>query len=801
MKRNIRKVAVLGSGIMGSRIACHFANVGIQVLLLDIIPKEPNEAESKKGLTLASQTVRNRIANDALQIALKSNPSPIYKKSFADRIVTGNFEDDMKRITDCDWVIEVVVENLNIKKSVYEKVEKFRRPGTLITSNTSGIPIHQLIEGRSEDFARHFCGTHFFNPPRYLRLLEIIPSEKTECSVVDFLNDFGQKILGKTTVICKDTPAFIGNRIGVFGIMDIAHLVPQLGLTIEEVDKLTGPVIGHPKSATFRTSDVVGLDTLVHVADGLYENCPDDESRDLFRLPDYIRKMNENKWLGDKTNQGFYKKIKDENGKSQILALDLNTFEYKPSQKVKFATLEATKAITELEPRFKVLVAGKDKAGDFYRKSFSGLFQYVSNRIPEISDQLFKIDDAVEAGFGWEIGPFKTWDAVGIKAGVEMMEKEGKKPASWVYEMIADGHDSFYKKENGQVRYYDIPSKSFKVIPGTESLINLDALRETNTIYKNAGLSIIDIGDGIINVEFHSKMNTIGGDILMGLNKAIDIAEQDYRGIVIYNNGANFSAGANVGMIFMMAAEQDYEELEMTINLFQKTTMRLRYSSIPVVAAPHNMVLGGGCEVCLHADKVVAHAETYMGLVEFGVGLIPGGGGTKEFALRAGDAHHDGDIDLNIFRERFLTIGQAKVSTSAQEAFDLGFLRKGVDEVVVSKERLLTEAKAACLRLAEEGYVQPIPRHDVRVLGNQALGIVYVGANSMRAGNYISGHDQKMSEMLGYAMAGGDLSQPTLVSEQYLLDLERKTFLKLAAEKKSLERIQSLLNGGKILRN
>ncbi len=635
MKRNIKKVAVLGSGIMGSRIACHFANVGIQVLLLDIVPKEPNEAEAKKGLTLESKVVRNRIVNDALQVALKSNPSPIYRKSFASRIAIGNFDDDMSKIADCDWVIEVVVENLNIKKIVYEKVEKFRKAGTLITTNTSGIPIHQLLEGRSEDFAKNFCGTHFFNPPRYLRLLEIIPSEKTDPTIVEFLNEFGQTVLGKTTVICKDTPAFIGNRIGVFGIMDIAHLVPQLGLTVEEVDKLTGPVIGHPKSATFRTSDVVGLDTMVHVADGVYDNCPNDENRELFKLPDYVQKMNENKWLGDKTGQGFYKKIKDENGKSQILALDLNTFEYKPSQKVKFATLEATKMIADLAPRFKVLVAGKDKAGDFYRKSFSGLFQYVSNRIPEIADELYKIDDAVEAGFGWELGAFKTWDAIGVKAGTEMMEKEGKKPAAWVYELIKAGHDSFYKKENGQVLYYDIPSKSFKVIPGTEELVNLDALRETKTIYKNAGVSIIDIGDGILNVEFHSKMNTIGGDILIGLNKAIEIAEKDYRGIVICNNGANFSAGANVGMIFMMAAEQDYEELEMTVKLFQNTTMRLRYSSIPVVAAPHNMTLGGGCEICLHVDKVVAHAESYIGLVEFGVGLIPGGGGTKEFALRA----------------------------------------------------------------------------------------------------------------------------------------------------------------------
>ncbi|MDE1193538.1 MAG: 3-hydroxyacyl-CoA dehydrogenase NAD-binding domain-containing protein [Arachidicoccus sp.] len=801
MKRNIKKIAVLGSGIMGSRIACHFANIGIQVLLLDIAPKTLNETELKKGLSLDSKIVRNRIVNDALQFAIKSNPSPLYKKSFANRITTGNFEDDFKRVAEADWIIEVVVENLDIKKSVYEKVELHRKPGTLITTNTSGIPLHLLEEGRSDDFKKNFCGTHFFNPPRYLRLLELIPAPATDPEVIEFLTDFGQKFLGKTTVVCKDTPAFIANRVGIFGIMDIAHLVPKLNLTIEEIDKLTGPVIGHPKSATFRTSDVVGLDTLVHVAKGLYDNCPDDESRDLFVLPDYVQKIYENKWLGDKTGQGFYKKIKDEKGKSQILSLDLNTLGYKPSQKVNFPTLELTKTIGKVKDRFKVLVNGKDKAGEFYRASFSGLFQYVSNRIPEISDELYKIDDAIEAGFGWEDGPFKVWDAIGVEDAIAIMEKEGKKPAAWVNEMLANGFKTFYVRENGQSKYYDIPSKSYKIIPGTENLISLDNLRETNTIWKNTGVSIIDLGDGILNVEFHTKMNTIGGDVLVGVNKAIDIAEKDYRGLVIYNDGTNFSAGANVGMIFMMAAEQDYDELEMTINLFQKTTMRLRYSSIPVVVAPHNMTLGGGCEICLHADKVVAHAETYMGLVEFGVGVIPGGGGTKEFALRVGDAHQEGDVDLNIFRERFLTIGQAKVSTSAAEAFDLGYLRPGIDEIVVSCERLLTQAKAACLALADEGYVQPAPRNDIYVLGNSALGVVYVGANSMRSGNYISDHDQKISEKLGYVMAGGDISQPTFVSEQYLLDLERKAFVSLCTEKKSMERMQSLIQGNKILRN
>ncbi len=800
MKRNIHKVAVLGSGVMGSRIACHFANIGCEVLLLDIVPKEPNDAEKAKGLTRESKPVRNRIVNDALQFALKSNPSPIYHKSFASRIATGNFEDDMSKISACDWVIEVVVENLEIKKSVFTEVEKYRKPGTLITSNTSGIPIGMMAEGRSDDFKAHFCGTHFFNPPRYLRLLEIIPTKYTSAEVVDFLMHYGEQFLGKTTVLCKDTPAFIANRVGVFGMMATLHIAQQMKLTVEEIDKLTGPVLGRPKSATFRTADVVGLDTLVMVANGLTQNCPNDEARALFVLPDFLQKMLEQKWLGDKTGQGFYKKVKT-GGKSEIQALDLETLEYKPSQKVKFATLELTKPIDNLRERIKVLVSGKDKAGEFYRATFAGLFQYVSNRIPEIADELYKIDDALKAGFGWELGPFEYWDAIGVQQATELMKNAGHAPAVWIDEMLAAGHSAFYKVEDGVRKYYDIPSKSYKTIPGTENFISLETIRGTRTVWKNSGVTLTDLGDGILNAEFHTKMNTIGGEVLSGLNKAIDIAEKEYRGLVISNEGANFSAGANVGMIFMLAAEQEWDELNMAVRLFQNTTMRLRYSSIPVVAAPHNLTLGGGCEICLHADAVVAHAETYIGLVEFGVGVIPGGGGTKEFAVRLSDSLREGDVELNAFRERFLTIGQAKVATSAYEAFDLGIFRKGIDRVVVSRSRQLTEAKAECLRLADEGYTMPARRKDIRVLGQQALGIVYVGANSMRSGNYISDHDQKISERLGYVLAGGNLSQPTLVSEQYLLDLERETFVKLCTERKTLERLHSIVNGGKVLRN
>ncbi len=819
MNRKINKVAVLGSGVMGSRIACHFANIGVEVLLLDIT--SPPAPLSRESLPAGRQggNPRNKIVNDALQFALKSNPSPIYKKSFASRITTGNFEDDMPKIASCDWIIEVVVERLDIKKQVFENVEKHRRPGTLITSNTSGIPIHLMLEGRSEDFQKHFCGTHFFNPPRYLKLLEIIPTPKTDKSVVDFLMHYGDLYLGKTTVLCKDTPAFIANRIGVFGIMSLFHLVEKMQLTVEAVDKLTGPVLGRPKSATFRTCDVVGLDTLVHVANGLAQGLPNDEAKELFKLPAYVAKMNESKWFGDKTGQGFYKKVKapspnpspvGEGKKSEILALDLKTLEYKPQQKVKFATLEQTKPIENLKDRLKILISGKDKAGDFYRASFFGLFAYVSNRIPEISDELYKIDDAMKAGFGWELGPFEYWDALGVEETVKAMEAAGTKPAKWVYDMLASGRKSFYTIEEGIKKYYHSSTLplgggagggGYLPIPGTEEYISLDVIRPTKTVWKNSGATVTDIGDGILNLEWNTKMNSIGGEVIEGINKAIELAEKDFRGLVISNEGANFSAGANVGMIFMFAVEQEWDELNFAIKLFQNTMMRIRYSAIPVVVAPHNLALGGACEMSMHSDKVVAHAETYMGLVEFGVGLIPGGGGTKEFALRLSDELQEGDVELNNFRDRFLTIGQARVSTSAYEAFDLGYLRKGKDLVVVSRARLLAEARAECLEIAKEGYSKPTPRKDVRVLGRQALGLAYLGANSMLSGNYISEHDVKISQKLAHVLCGGDLSSPTLVSEQYLLDLEREAFLSLAGERKTLERIQSILTGGKVLRN
>lgn len=801
MKRRINQVAVIGSGVMGSAIACHFANIGVQVLLLDILPNELTEAEEKKGLTLDDQSVRNRIVNDALQKALKSKPSPIYHKNFADRIITGNLEDDIDKIADKDWVIEVVTEKLDIKKQVFDQVEKHRKEGTLVSSNTSGIPIHLMGKGRSEDFQKHFCITHFFNPPRYLDLLEIIPGPNTSEEMVDFLSDYGERFLGKKVVIAKDTPAFIGNRIGTFGIMSVFHATKEMDLTIEEVDKLTGPVLGRPKSATFRTADVVGLDTLIHVTNGLYEAVPDDERHDIFKLPNYVQTMLDNEWYGSKSGQGFYKKIKHKDGASEIKTLDLDTMEYRDQKKASFDVLEQTKSITDLSDRYAVLLKDKGKAGEFYSKSFAGLLAYSAQRIPEISDELYKIDRALRAGFGWEHGPFQIWDAIGLKEGIELIKDQGYEVAEWVNEMLEKGESQFYTVKEGNTYYYDIDKKEQVKIPGQDSFIILDNIRKSKEVFKNDEIVVEDLGDGILNVEFRSKMNTIGGGVLDGLNKAIDLAEKEYNGLVVYNEGTNFSVGANLGLILMMAAEQEYDELNQAVAYFQQTSMRMRYSSIPTVAAPHAMTLGGGTEISLHADRVVAAAETYMGLVEVGVGVIPGGGGSKEMTLRVSDSFVKGDVELNRIQQHLITIGTAKVSTSAYEAFDTDFLQKGKDIVVVSKDHQLTIAKKTALLMAENGYTKPIPRKDIKVLGKQALGPLMVGTNQMVAGNYISEHDQKVANKLAYVMSGGDLSENSKVSEQYLLDLEREAFLSLCGERKTLERMQHMLQKGKPLRN
>jgi 3-hydroxyacyl-CoA dehydrogenase len=803
MKRTIKKVAILGSGVMGSRIACHFAGIGVQVLLLDIVAKDtPSDAKP---------VIKNKIVNDALAAAIKSNPSPVYSKDVTKRITTGNFDDNMKDIASCDWIIEVVVERLDIKQQVYEKVEQYRKPGTLITSNTSGIPINMLAKGRSEDFKKNFCGTHFFNPPRYLRLLEIIPAKDTDPEVIDFLMHYGDLYLGKTTVLAKDTPAFIANRIGVFGIMAIFNSMQKLDLSIDEVDALTGPIIGRPKSATFRTADVVGIDTLVKVAKGVAENCPDDEAHAVFRIPEWLDKVVSNNWLGDKTGQGFFKKIKlpvtagspeEQKKDKEIHVLDLNTLEYKVRVKPKFATVETAKPIEDLKTRLKALCAGQDKAGEFYRHFHYALFSYISHRIPEISDELYRVDDAMMAGFGWEIGAFESWDVLGVEKTIAAMKTSGYAVASWVDDMLAAGNTSFYKVESGKRLYYDVSTKTYKPIPGGDAFIILNNYKE-KIVWKNAAGSgaLYDIGDDVVALQWNTKMNSIGSEVLEAMNKSIGIAEEKFKGLVIANDGANFSAGANIGMIFMFAIEQEYDELDMAIRIFQNTMMRVRYSSIPVVIAPHGLTLGGGCEMNLHADKICAAAETYIGLVELGVGLIPGGGGTKEFVLRASDEMHEDEPETITLKSRFFNIATAKVATSAFEAYDLGILRKGHDEVVLNQRRRIFEAKRSVIELYDSGYTTPVQRTDIKVLGRSALGALYAGINGMWRANYATDHDALVSRKLAYVMCGGDLSDQSFVSEQYLLDLEREAFLNLCGERKTLERLQSVLKSGKPLRN
>lgn len=801
MNRTIKKIAVLGSGVMGSRIACHFAGIGVQVLLLDIVPKEA--AASDKPAE------RNKLVNDALAAAIKSNPSPVYTKDVVKRIKTGNFDDNLKDIAGFDWIIEVVVERLDIKRSLFEKVEQYRKPGTLITSNTSGIPIHLMAEGRSDDFKKHFCGTHFFNPPRYLRLLEIIPTPHTDPAIVDFLMHYGDLYLGKTTVLCKDTPAFIANRIGVFGIMSIFGLVDKLGLSIDEVDALTGPIIGRPKSATFRTADVVGIDTLAKVAMGVFESCPNDEARASFKIPAWLNKLVENNWLGDKSGQGFFKKIKlpvvqgspeERKSDKEIHVLNLSTLEYEPRKKPKFATVESAKAIDDLHTRIKMLVAGQDKAGEFYRLFHYGLFSYISHRIPEISDEPYRVDDAMMAGFGWEIGAFETWDLLGVEKTARAMQDAGYSVAAWVQEMIAAGNKSFYKIEGGKKYAYDPSSKSYKPLPGSDAFIVMSHFAD-KTVWKNASCQLVNLGDNVLGLQWATKMGSIGGDVLSGIQTAIEKAEKGFKGLVIANEGANFSAGANVGMIFMLAIEQEYDELDMAIRLFQNTMMRVRYSSVPVVVAPHGLSLGGACELSLHADKVCPAAETYTGLVELGVGLIPGGGGTKEFVLRASDEMHEDEPETITLKNRFLTIATAKVGTSAHEGFNIGVYRKGLDEVVMNQSRRIAEAKRSVIEIYDSGYTTPLQRTDIRVLGQTALGALYAGIHAMKTAQYATEHDALVAKKLAYVMCGGDLSEPTLVSEQYLLDLEREAFLSLCGEKKTLERIQSVLKSGKPVRN
>lgn len=797
MSRRIKKVAVLGSGVMGSGIACHFANIGLEVIMLDIVPFDLSEEEKN------NPAARNRIVNESLKKAIKSKPAPLYDKAFASRITTGNFDDDFEKIKDCDWVIEVVIERLDIKKQIFEKVEQYRTSGTLVTSNTSGIPIHMMTDGRSEDFRKHFCGTHFFNPPRYLRLFEIIPTKETSQEVIDFFMHYGDVYLGKQPVLAKDTPAFIGNRIGVYSMAKLYQLTTELGLSIEEVDKLTGPVIGRPKTGTFRLGDLVGHDVAAKVMQGIKDNCPDDEQAKTFVLPKYMEFLLENKFLGNKTGKGFYEKTsqKNEKGRRIINALNLETLEYAPSKRPNLPSLSLAKNIDSLEKRIQAVFNAEDKGGELVRNSLLGLFAYASNRIPEISDDIYSIDNAMRAGFAWDIGPFEYWDIIGVEKGIEMAEALGDTVADWVKDMVGKGYSSFYKREDNVRKYYDISSGSYKTVPGTEEFIILDNYRSQEPVYKNTEVILHDIGEGVLCLEFTSMHNSIGEGVLRGINDSIQIAEEgDWKGLVIGNNATNFSVGANLMLIAQLAYAQDYDELNFAVNLFQQTTMRCRYSSIPVVVATQGYVFGGGCETLMHCDGSAVAAESYIGLVEVGVGLLPGGGGTKEFALRASDAFFEGDVQIPTLIERFKSIALANVATSGYEGYNNGTLIKGRDFIVTNKDRNIAEAKKMVLTMAEN-YVQPVQRQDITVLGRTGMAALYVAANELKLGNYASEHDIKIARKIAYVLCGGDLTGQQQVSEQYLLDIEREAFMSLCGEQKTLERIQHMLTTNKPLRN
>ncbi len=794
MSRSIHKVAVLGSGVMGSGIAAHFANIGLDVLMLDIVPFDLKEEEK------SNPAARNRIVNGSLQAAIKSKPAAFYDKAFVSRIKTGNFDDDFDKIKDADWIIEVILENLDIKKSLFERIDKVRKKGSLITSNTSSIPIHLMSEGRSEDFKAHFTGTHFFNPPRYMRLFEVIPTADTNEEVIDFLMNYGDVYLGKQSVLCKDTPGFIGNRIGIYAFSKIYDTTQKMGLTIEEVDGLTGDVLGRPKTGTFRLGDLVGIDTSVKVTGVIKENCPNDEAAHLFVTPPFVTQMLENKWLGDKTGQGFYKKTTNAKGEREILALNLNTLEYAPSQKPKIASLGGAKKADDVKTRIKFLFDGQDNGGEFTRDTFGGLFAYSSNRVPEISDNIYSVDDAMRTGYAWGFGPFEYWDIIGVEKGIATAESYGLTVADWVKEMVANGFTTFYKAENGIRKYYDLATKSYQALPGANEFIILDNYREKAPVYKNAECVLHDIGDGVLCFEFRSKMNSLGEGVIRGLNAAIDIAEEgNWNGLVIGNNSERFSVGANLMMIGMMAMQQEYDELNFAIKTFQDTVMRCRYSSVPVVASLQGLALGGGCEITMHCDAAIAATETYIGLVEVGVGLIPGGGGTKEFAVRASDDFKKDGVQIPTLINRFVTIAQAKVATSAHEAFNFGILNEK-DRVVLNTQRNIAEAKKEVLRLAQN-YTRPTERTDIMVLGRQGLGALYTAIASFKLGKYISSHDMLIAKKVASVMCGGDLTAPQMVSERYLLDIEREAFLSLCGEQKTLQRIQHMLTTNKPLRN
>ncbi len=788
---NIGKAAVLGAGTMGAAIAAHLSNAGIPTLLLDIAPREDDVKD------------KNSVVKSLWEAAKKLKPAPFMLAENAGLITLGNFSEDMPKLKDCDFVIEAVVERLDIKHTIFAEVEKYRKAGSIIASNTSGIPISSIAEPFSDDFKKHFVGVHFFNPPRYMKLVEVIPTAETDGEVACGLSGFLDVRLGKGVVPAKDRPNFIANRVGVYSIMAVLDEMIKQGFTPTEVDQMTGKAIGHASSATFRTSDLVGLDVTAHVVSNLYPAIPEDEDRDTFKVPEVMQTLLDKKILGDKTNGGFFKKSKDETGKRVILELDINTFEYKPQVKTKFASIDAGKAIEDIPSRVKQLVWGKDNVGEFLWKTTARISAYAANRIPEIADTIVEIDNAIKWGFGWEIGVFETWDAIGVTESVERMKAEGMKVPENVQKMLDSGATSFYKYENGTTSFFDFATNTYKQIADKQGVIVLKSVKDrTGVIKSNKGASLIDIGDGVACLEFHSKMNSIGSDTMQMLKFAVDEVEKNHVGLVIGNQGGNFSAGANIMMILLAAQEEEWDDINMMIHAFQQANMRLRYSSKPVVAAPYGLSLGGGCEIPLHCDKVRAAGETYMGLVEVGVGLLPGGGGTKEMTLRAMDlAKKTPDADPLVFlKKTFELLGMGKVATSGQEAKAWGFLRDS-DAISMNGDRLIADAKQEVLNLSAAGYVQPVQRTDIYAMGEAGMAAFKIALSQMQRGGFASEHDCLIGKKIAKILCGGELNHASYVSEQYLLDLEREGFLSLCGERKTQERIAAMLKTGKPLRN
>lgn len=802
MKRTFRNAVVLGAGNMGAQIAAHLANAGVQVWLLDMVPSEVTPEEAARGLDLSRPQVRDRLAARGLENLKKAKPAAFYLADDAARIRIGNFEDNLKEVAGADWIVEAVVESLEVKQRLLARVDALRKPGTLISTNTSGLPIRAMAAGRSEDFQRHFLGTHFFNPVRYMKLLEVIAGENTLPEVIDSVEGFCDRMLGKGVVHAKDTPNFIANRIGTFALFHTIRHMLQEGFTIEEVDALTGPVIGHPKTATFRLSDLVGVDVLAYVGQNLFHAAPEDSMRDIFLPPDFLKAMLANKWLGNKTGQGFYKKL-HKNGDSQILALDIGKMDYRPAQKPAFPALAAVQSVQSIPDRMRALLAGKDRAGQFLWQTTAALLQYAACRVPEISDDIVNVDRAMRWGFNWVLGPFETWDALGIRETAERMRREHMAVPASIEDFLAAGHTSFYHSEHGARSFFDFGKRCYQDVPQDPEIIVLSALKDRLKVVKtNPGATLIDMGNGVACLEFHSKMNTIGGDTIQMMRAAVEEVEANFEGLVLGNQGDNFSAGANLMLLLLEAQEENWDEIDLIVRSFQNAARSLRYSSKPVIAAPFGMALAGGCEICLASDRIRASAETYIGLVEAGVGLIPAGSGCTEMVLRAMESVPPGsDVDFFPFLKRaFETIALAKVSSSAAEAQRLGLLR-ACDGITPNRDRLLHDAKMTVLDIVREGYRRPEPRTDMIALGEPSLAALKLGVHLMMRGGYISEYDAHIGTRLANILTGGEGPRMSRVSEQHFLDLERETFLSLLGERKTQERIRHMLETGKPLRN